>query len=100
MKFCEMGKLTYITGNDAHGNHYTQKCFLQYAATELFKNPTTEDVQEEIKNQLRCIEVIRKKYRNPAAHTERLSSEEAKDCIEYIIEKDKVLCSMIIAYRY
>lgn len=29
-----------------------------------------------------------------------VKSEEAKDCIEYIIEKDKVLCSMIIAYRY
>ncbi|MCI7036063.1 MAG: hypothetical protein MSA27_02785 [Spirochaetia bacterium] len=42
---------------------------------------------------------VRKKYRNPAAHTNQLKRIEAKECIEYVLGVKKLLKEIIDSFE-
>ncbi|MCI7098021.1 MAG: hypothetical protein MR966_03705 [Lachnospiraceae bacterium] len=98
--FCSMGNIRRIvTRCDQEGVSYIRRNFLIYAKQEMFRDTFEDHMEQEIWFQLDCIDSVRLKYRNPAAHSRLFTSEEAKICLCYIVEDEQVLFHIMKAYK-
>ncbi|MGN0292541.1 MAG: hypothetical protein ACI4D3_00895 [Lachnospiraceae bacterium] len=98
--FCSMGNIRRIvTRCDHEGVSYIRKNFLIYAKQEMFRDTLGDHMEQEIRFQLDCIDSVRLKYRNPAAHSRLFTSEEAKICLCYIVEDEQVLFHIMKTYK-
>ena len=41
------------------------------------------------------IDKVRENYRNPAAHKSKMNSDKAKDCLNYLIDVERILGEII-----
>lgn len=98
--FCSMGNIRKIVlKRDPQKGFYIRKSFLDYAKQEMFIEEIAQNAAQEIGTQLDYIEKVRVEFRNPAAHSERFSADEARICLCYIVEENKVLFAMMKTYK-
>ena len=82
------------------GHPKTRNDFLDYAMTDLFKNPTQRRVDAEIEKDYNFIERVRLDYRNPSAHRDRLDITSARSCLEYVIDVQHMLKEMLSEMKF
>lgn len=95
-----LGSVIYVVGYDKYFNIENKSdynLFLQYATNCLFLQ--TCNVKEEIKLDLNFIENVRKDYRNPSAHKNRMEFTTAKECLDYVLDVKHMLKEMLIKMK-
>ena len=80
--------------NISVGNRCCYHKFEQYCEQELY-NLNPYDMQKEIFHNAFFIEKVRKDYRNPAAHTGRLTKTICSECLDYVVDTEKQLKRML-----
>lgn len=98
-----LGNCPYIFGileSKKRDNNCNKSYFEKYCRSKLMKKEKTNDLQQVIKNLDFQIKTIKDKFRNPAAHKNSISMEEASYCIDYILEVERVLKSMLELFEY
>ncbi len=95
-----LGASPYIMGlwGKESDKNYNKKWFERYCKEELFKNG--KNVSALISEINQYILNVKDKYRNPAAHKGIISMEEASDCLNYILEVERVLKIMLEIFEY
>ena len=96
-----LGNLTSVTGYAVYLDtqkvklvgRYTDanQLFLKYAKNELFKEKTESKCSEIIKEHLLNIKIVCEKYRNPAAHKQKMNKVSARECLDFMIDVKRVL---------
>lgn len=94
-----LGTVRYVVGCDKEGKIVdvdSYQIFDMFAKTELYL-PDISDEQRKlkIKDLVKTVERVRTTYRNPAAHRNRIHIFLAKECLEYVIEKNKKLTDIL-----
>ena len=90
-----LGSIRYVIGMNENGdvvNQYVHNMVTGYAKRVLYEKTLTEETIED--NLKRCViytEKIRKDYRNPAAHRQRIGKITAKECLDYIVDTQRIL---------
>ena len=105
-KKCDLGRITYILGfnkdkslnEDQHKNNMAK--LIEYSRSNLFDNLTDEEIEEKLYQYGSLVNDIRIKYRNPAAHTNKLKRIDAEECFNLIIDVEKVLKKMLDSFNY
>ncbi|NLY60451.1 MAG: DUF2075 domain-containing protein [Clostridiales bacterium] len=97
-----LGSIVYTTGmwkegNTIRGYERDQALFMDYAQVELLIHPN--NAHAVIKRHLREIEKIRVRYRNSAAHKDPIDVIGARECLDYIVEIQRILGSLLDDYR-
>lgn len=95
-----LGSVIYVVGYDKYFNIENKSdynLFLQYATNCLFLQNC--NVKEEIKLDLNFIENVRKDYRNPSAHKNRMEFTTAKECLDYVLDVKHMLKEMLIKMK-
>ena len=95
-----LGSVIYVAGyNKCFRIKNKSDCdlFLQYATNCLFLQNC--NVEEEIKKDLNFIENVRKDYRNPSAHKNRMEFTTAKECLDYVLDVKHMLKEMLIKMK-
>lgn len=92
-----LGSCPYIMGIYGSGNDKKEsaKYFADYCRDELFVATSKADVTGKIKEFNKYIEYVREHYRNPAAHKSTMTMSEASECLDYILEIERVLKIML-----
>lgn len=105
-KKCDLGRITYILGFNKdkslnEGQHKNNMAKLvEYSKNNLFDNLTNDEIEEKLYQYGSLIDEIRIKYRNPAAHTNKLKRIDAEECFNLIIDVEKVLKKMLDSFNY
>lgn len=95
-----LGSVIYVVGYNkcfSIENKSDYNLFLQYATNCLFLQNC--NVEEEIKKDLNFIENVRKDYRNPSAHKNRMEFTTAKECLDYVLDVKHMLKEMLIKMK-
>lgn len=74
------------------------RMFLDYASNKLISNP--QETNAILKKHLKEIDIITKKYRNEAAHKGSFDVVAAKECLDYIIDIQRILGKLLDDYNY
>lgn len=72
--------------------------FLDYANNKLISNP--QETNAILKKHLKEIDIITKKYRNEAAHKGSFDVVAAKECLDYMIDIQRILGKLLDDYNY
>lgn len=95
-----LGSVIYVVGYNkcfSIENKSDYNLFLQYATNCLFLQNC--NVEEEKKKDLNFIENVRKDYRNPSAHKNRMEFTTAKECLDYVLDVKHMLKEMLIKMK-
>ncbi len=71
---------------------------LDYSQEKLFKNLSREDIEDVLLGYAEEIEIIKKNYRNPSAHTGELDEINARDCFDIVLDVEKLLKRMLDSF--
>lgn len=71
---------------------------MEYCGSCLFKERTNEIIESLLAEYGEAVERIRKKYRNPAAHTNELKRVDAQECFDLVLDVEKVLKRMLDSF--
>lgn len=86
-----LGSVAWVLGINRHGrikDIQAERVASEYAAEFLYPNDfTPEQIESKLKDIVETTETIRFDYRNPAAHREKINEEQAKACMEYMIDR-------------
>ena len=96
-----LGNIVHTVGMFPDGKMIDQdehRLFLQYAENRLLKRK--DDIEDILRKHLSAIEKVRIKYRNKAAHKGTFDVIEAKECLDYIIEIERVLGRLLEEYNF
>ncbi len=69
--------------------------FLDFACDKLFISKSKTEVERILYDDLLFIEKDRTDYRNPAAHKDSLTKTSAEQCLNYVVEVDKMMKEML-----
>ena len=73
---------------------------IEYCESDLFNEDKTEEIEKLIKKFGEEIENIRKNYRNPSAHRDNITKDDADKCLKIVIfRKDNLLKEMLDSFR-
>ena len=72
--------------------------FRSFAEKKLLMHP--ENSARILRSQMPVITKIKDDYRNRSAHTEAVSIEDARECIEYVITVSRKLGVLLDQYRF
>ena len=105
-KNCDLGRITFILGfnkdkslnEEQHKNNMIK--LVEYSKNNLFNNLTNEEIEEKLYHYGSLVNEIRIRYRNPAAHTNKLKRIDAEECFNLIIDVEKVLKKMLDSFNY
>ncbi len=90
-----LGSVAVVIGVNYRGKVLNQKSldeFVYYAKQELYKPGLSEQKVMSLVTEIAVsAEKVRRDYRNPSAHRERLSRSTAEDCMAYMLEQIKKL---------
>lgn len=73
---------------------------LEYCREQIFLNKTDEEIKKILIEYAYGIEKVREKYRNPAAHTEILPQQTAKNCLDFVINVERLLIKMLNSFSF
>ena len=93
-----MGTVVYTIGYRNHRikNFRDYKIFLRYAREKMYQVTLGEaQVREKIDELCECVENVRLKYRNVAAHRRSQDYRTAKECMDYLLLEDKMLKKLL-----
>ncbi len=71
---------------------------MEYCKDHIFSNKTEEDIRELLNEYAGYIEKIRKDYRNPSAHRNAIKKVNAKECLELVLDVEKLLKRMLESF--
>ena len=73
---------------------------IEYSKDALFNSENYDDdkIEEMLKDYGSEIDSITQKYRNKAAHTDRIKKPKAKQCLNYIIDVEHFLKTMLDSF--
>ena len=74
--------------------------FLEYAFKQLTNTSSKQNSRTMIMNQVFASSVIRTNFRDAAALGDRLSFNEAKDCMDYLIDEQRAFGVILEQFRY
>ena len=97
------GMITDMTGYTVKNNEVRllgkykteSNVFLEYAMRKLFAVYEYDKCLEFIKKHIKMIDKVRLDYRNPAAHKSIMHSRTAKECLDYLVDIENTLGTMI-----
>ncbi|MBR3599586.1 MAG: hypothetical protein IKL53_06880, partial [Lachnospiraceae bacterium] len=99
-----LGTVMYVVGCDANGSiksTYVYNKFKEFALEELYNsNLTVQEIEEQVKNIVKCVEKVRIDFRNPSAHRNSLNAISAEACMGYMIDTYKKLREILEDMRY
>lgn len=104
-KQCTLGTITYILcpNNDEKINEKIRRNnllkLIEYSKTELLPNLNDEEIKILLEEYGKEIDNIRKKYRNPAAHTNELKRIDAEECFNLVLDIEKFLKKMLDSFK-
>lgn len=70
----------------------------EYAEKELFSTNTDVDVLKVLKQYGEKVEDIKERFRNPSAHTNEISRTSAKECLEIVVDVEKLMKNMLDSF--
>lgn len=97
-----LGSCPYIMGilgnsNDRKNNRIY---FEKYCREKLLISTTDNDIIQKIQMFDEYIRNVKNKYRNPAAHKNTMTMSEASECLDYILEIERVLKNMLEQFTF
>lgn len=105
-----LGNLTGVTGYTVYLD--TQKVkligrfidinqlFLRYAKSDLMKGKSESQCADAIKRHMLSVKNVCENYRNPAAHKQKMNKVSARECLDYMIDVERILGKMIDDCRW
>ena len=73
---------------------------LEYCKDHIFSNYSDNEILSTLNYYGEKIEFIKDKYRNPSAHRNQIKRVDAEECIDLIIDVEKLLKQMIDSFDY
>ncbi len=97
-----LGSCPYIVGILGNDNdkRINQQQFEMYCKERLFKSLPQQEIRKKIKEFDGYIKNVKDNYRNPAAHKSTMTMSEASDCLDYILEIERVLKIMLEQFAF
>lgn len=71
---------------------------MEYCKKGVFSRYGEDEIEDKINQYASSIEDIRIKYRNPSAHRNQIGKKDAKDCLDLIIDVEKLLKRMLDSF--
>lgn len=71
---------------------------VEFCKSELLSGHTDEDILQLLSEYAEDVETVRKDYRNPSAHTNMLQEINAKECMDLVIDVEKLLKRMVDSF--
>lgn len=71
---------------------------LEYCRSELLSGRSDSEIMELLAEYAEDVETVRKDYRNPSAHTNMLQEINAKECMDLVVDVEKLLKRMIDSF--
>ena len=104
-----LGEVIHLLGveYDRHTHHLKwvsspeKDEFLSYSRKCLFDSTciATDKIENELLRDCEFIEKVRKDYRNPSAHKKALTLIKAQECLNYVVDVQKMLKNMLIVMK-
>ena len=99
-----MGNIVYLLQPEKDYNiDFQQKennklKLMEYCKSEVFSKYSENEIEEILNSYANSIEEIKEKYRNPSAHRNQIECKDAKECIDLIIDVEKLLKKMLDSF--
>ena len=71
---------------------------MEYCRNNIFSNKNDKEIRELLNEYAGYIEKIRKDYRNPSAHRNAIKKVNAKECLELVLDVEKLLKRMLESF--
>ena len=85
----------YCSSNQRQTN---ERRLLEYCQEHIFSEYPPSEIKRLLNEYASKIEEIRVKYRNPSAHRNRIQRKDAKECMDLIIDVEKLLKKMLDSF--
>lgn len=97
-----LGSCPYIMGvlGSESERKTNQRFFETYCKERLMKNLSSAEISSKIREFAGYIRCVKDNYRNPAAHKTAMSMSEASECLDYILEIERVLRIMLEQFAF
>lgn len=97
-----LGSCPYIMGilGKQDVKDYNQKLFIQFCNESLMSGKSKEEIDSIIKKIDNYIRYVKDNFRNPAAHKQTMTISDATNCLDYILEVEKVLRDTLECFNY
>jgi hypothetical protein len=97
-----LGSCPYIMGvlGSESERKTNRQSFETYCKEQLMKNLSANEMSSKISEFDGYIRCVKDKYRNPAAHKTTMSMSEASECLDYILEIERVLKIMLEQFAF
>ena len=86
--------------NTIEQNKNNKKELMDYCKNCIFSKYSNEEIEKLLNTYASSIETIRTKYRNPSAHRNQIKRIDAQECIDLIIDVEKLLKKMLDSFDY
>lgn len=99
-----MGNIAFVLGfkenkyDTPEKINNNDKKLMEYCKNNIFSNKTEKEIRKLLNEYAGYIEKIRKKYRNPSAHRNAIRRVNAKDCLELVLDVEKLLKRMLESF--
>lgn len=93
-----LGSFAYILCYSAPWEAKDKTRLLEFSRKFYFPNSNDKDAFDLLQQYAKDIEKIRKNYRNPTAHTAQLNKIKAKECMDLVIDVQKLLKRMLDSF--
>ena len=71
---------------------------LEYCRQCIFSNKSTEEIEKLLYSYVSSIEMIKIKYRNPSAHINHVQRKTAKECLDLLVDNQKLLKKILDSF--
>lgn len=71
---------------------------IEYCKSELLSKYNDEEIMQLLQEYAEAIETVRIDYRNPSAHTDMLQEINAKECMDLVVDVEKLLKRMVDSF--
>jgi len=101
-----MGNLAYVlcyydNRNDSAQQRANNKIkLLEYAKACLFQEHPQAHIESLLRSYAADIEAVRNKYRNPSAHVNAIRKVDAEECMDLVLDVEKILKKMLDSFDY
>lgn len=97
-----LGSCPYIMGivGKLDVKDYNQKLFIQFCNESLMSGKSQEEIESNIKKIDNYVRYVKDNFRNPAAHKQTMTISDATNCLDYILEVEKVLRDTLECFNY
>ncbi len=97
-----LGSCPYIMGilGKSEVKDYNRNLFIQFCNESLMSGKSQEEIESNIKKVDNYVRYVKENFRNPAAHKQTMTITDATNCLDYILEVEKVLRDTLECFNY